>query len=150
MPLSSSLLSGRVSSPPVWAQVLQRAPLPRAPRRRSPAPLPRLRRSLPFRPPTLRRLPAVTARCRLRNCPSRNPFHPPLGESLGPLYKWVPWVAVLAGVTSSAAPPLSRCYRSLRALSSILRYSLPETARVDENRLDAICGRRFFESFGRS
>src|SRR6266566_3493251 len=68
-------------------------------RRRSPAPLPRFRRSLRFRPPAPRRLPAGTARCRLRNCPSRFPFHPPLGESLAPVCKGGPRVAVLAGVT---------------------------------------------------
>src|SRR6266436_3276798 len=94
-PLSSSPLSWPASLPlswpaslpRAWAQSLAREHLPRAPRRRLPAPLPRFRRSLPFRPPTPRRLPAGTARCRLRNCPSRFPFHPPLGESLAPVCK---------------------------------------------------------------
>src|SRR5436190_1550136 len=64
----------------------------------------RFRRLLPFRPPAPRRPPAETARCRLRNCPSRNPFHPPLGESLGPAHKRAFWVAVLAGVISIFHP----------------------------------------------
>src|SRR5262249_14334115 len=47
-------------------------------------PLPRPRRSPAIRRPSPRPLPAATARCRLRNCPSGNPFHPPLGDSLCP------------------------------------------------------------------
>src|SRR5207245_342730 len=43
-------------------------------------------------------------RFRLRNCPSRNPFHPPLGASLGPAHKRAFWVAVLAGVISIFHP----------------------------------------------
>src|SRR5712692_5588259 len=82
--LSSSPPSWPASSPLALAQALEPAPLPRVPRRRSPVPLPRFRRSLPFRPPVPRR-PAVTAHCHPRNCPSRNPCRPPLGNLWAPL-----------------------------------------------------------------
>src|SRR5260370_14946614 len=75
--LSSSPLSWPASSPQALARPSEQSPLLRAPRRRSPTPLPRSRRSLPFRPPAPRR-PAETPRCHPRNWPSLNPFHPPL------------------------------------------------------------------------
>src|SRR5882762_894688 len=89
--ISSPPFSARVfSSPLSWHVSLRRA-LPRASARvrlllalhpRSPAllPLPRSLRSLRPAP----RPPAGIIRCRLQNCPSRYPFHPPVGESLGP------------------------------------------------------------------
>src|SRR5207302_10186045 len=89
--------------PLAWVLLLGLALLPRALRRQSPNPLPRSRRFLPFRPPALRGLPAETPRCRLRNCPSRNPYHPPLGESRA-MHKRALWVAVLAGVASNNPP----------------------------------------------
>src|SRR5215467_5908038 len=85
-------------------------PLP-APRLRSPAPLPRSRRFLATRRPALRLLPAVTARCRPRILLSRNPFHPPLGESVQPHCCMGQCVAVLAGVLLDT-PPLRRCLLS--------------------------------------
>jgi hypothetical protein len=40
------------------------------------------------------------------------------------MHKRAPQVAVLAGVATKSTPPVSRCYRTRRTLSSILRYSL--------------------------
>src|SRR5712664_2206762 len=91
-------------------------------RERAPSPA-LLRRSsaLPPRSPPLRRrrvrllLPALTARCRLRNYLSRGPFHPPLGES-SPMF----WGRMLCGRSKCALQCLRRCYRTRRELSSIL------------------------------
>src|SRR5712664_134571 len=122
-PFSSAWLSWPFSWDPSSLASLQPAwEPPVSQRERAPSPA-LLRRSsaLPPRSPPLRRrrvrrlLPALTARCRLRNYLSRGPFHPPLGES-SPMF----WGRVLCGRSKCALQCLRRCYRTRRELSSIL------------------------------
>src|SRR6266481_4239017 len=79
---SSSPLSWRVFLRPASTRVSARAPLLPALHPQSPARLPLPRSLRPRRPAP--RPPAGIVRCRLQNRPSRYPFHPPVGESLGP------------------------------------------------------------------
>src|SRR6267142_644071 len=78
----SSRPSWRASLLPASPRVSVQAPLLPALRPRSPALLP-LPRSLRSHPPAPRP-PAGIVRCRPQNGPSRYPFRPPVGESLGP------------------------------------------------------------------
>src|SRR5207302_8886567 len=119
-------------------------PLP-ALRLRSPAPLPRSRRPLGPRRPAPRRLPALTARCRHRRFLSRNPFSPPLGESLGPAATRVSHSAVLAGVLQEHPRPRADVgYRTRCKLSSTLgeRQRKPVRRHREGFSLDrpAVCG----------
>src|ERR1700687_810222 len=111
--LSSWDLFSPASLQLAWEPVSQREPAP------SPASLPRCSalslRSPPLRQRVRRLLPALTARCRLRNYPSRGPFHPPLGES-SPMCRG----RTLCGRSKCALQCLRRCYRTRRALSSVL------------------------------
>ncbi len=70
--LFSSPPSWPVSSRPAWAQSLAQVPRPQALRPLSPAPLLRPRRSLPFRPPAPRRLPAALQVGPLGRCSGRS------------------------------------------------------------------------------
>src|SRR5207249_8929715 len=102
-PSFSPPVSSAPGGPP--ARVSAPEPLLPVPRLRWRAPLPQFRRSPGTRRPALLRLPAVTARCRLRNSLSRYPFGPPLGESHSPAATLASTGAVVAGVLADRPVP---------------------------------------------
>src|SRR5437879_5427809 len=102
-PSFSPPVSSAPGGPP--ARVSAPEPLLPVPRLRWRAPLPQFRRSPGTRRPALLRLPAVTARCRLRNSLSRNPFRPPPGESHSPAATRASTGAVVAGVLAEHPVP---------------------------------------------
>src|SRR5215469_10968476 len=121
---SFSPLSWELAEP--QARVSRRELPLRAPRLRSPAPLLRFPPSPVSRRPALRRPPAVTARCHLRSFLSRNPFRPPLGESLRAVVSRVGFLPFCPEFYKNTRSRAVVCYRTRCELSSGLRSSTIE------------------------